>query len=74
MEFNPNLTGKKMRKGIMVADDMFSDKLIQVFSRQTGEYLGYVYQGEDPETLQEKLAGDPADEIPPPNINQLNLF
>jgi hypothetical protein len=60
----------------MVAEDMFSDKIVQVFSRETGKYLGYVYLGEDPELLQEKLDAEPdaVPEVLPIPKNQLKMF
>lgn len=60
----------------MVAEDLFSDKIVQVFSRETGKYLGYVYLGEDPELLQEQIDKQP-DTVPEQttiSINQLNMF
>lgn len=74
--FNPSqIRNKKTAsKGFMQAEDMFQDKILQVFSRKTGKYLGYVYQGEDPEALQEKLDAEPATEENNIDINQLNLF
>ena len=73
MLYDP-FTNKKLRdKPIMQAEDMFSDKMVQVFSRRTGEYLGYVYLGEDPETLQETIDAQPVTE-PTIDVNQLNLF
>jgi len=55
----------------MKAVDMFLKDMVQIFSKRTGEYLGYVREGEDlddpeieePEIVQEK-----------PNNKQLNLF
>lgn len=59
----------------MVAEDLFSDKIVQVFSRETGKYLGYVYLGEDPEILQEKIDGaDAVPEVEPISKNQLKMF
>lgn len=75
MQYDP-FTNKKLRnKPIMQAEDMFSDKLVQVFCRKTGVYLGYVYLGEDPETLQDTIdaAPVPPEELPI-DVNQLNLF
>jgi hypothetical protein len=75
MLYDP-FTNKKLRnKPIMKAEDMFAEKMVQVFSRKTGEYLGYVYLGEDPENLQEIIENAPPgpDEIQI-NPNQLNLF
>jgi len=67
-----NLQRKAIRQGIMKAEDMFSDKMLQVFSRKTGEYLGYVYLGQDPELLQEKIE-DQEQKIVIPK-SQLSLF
>lgn len=74
--FNPaQIRNKKAAsKGFMQAEDLFYDKMVQVFSRKTGEYLGYVYIGQDPETLQEQIDAEPLPETEIPNINQLNLF
>lgn len=58
----------------MKAQDLYSDKIVQVFSRKTGEYLGYVYLGEDPESLQENIDADTVPEEINISPNQLNLF
>jgi len=60
----------------MIAEDLFSDKIVQVFSRETGKYLGYVYLGEDPELLQEQIDKQP-ETVPEQttiSFNQLNMF
>jgi hypothetical protein len=73
MLYNP-LAGKKIHtRPIMQSEDMFYDNMVQVFSRKTGEYLGYIYRGTDPEVLQEKIEAEPVPAIPVP-VNQLNLF
>lgn len=61
------------RQPVMTAHDMFSDKIVQVFAKTTGEYLGYVYLGQDPETLQEQIEAIKPD-MKPARIPQLKLF
>lgn len=55
----------------MTAADLFLKGLVQVFSKKTGEYLGYVRPWEDlpePEDQPEQPAKEPA------NAAQLSLF
>lgn len=57
----------------MIAEDLFTSKIKQVFSARTGKWLGAI------DTSHEFNFDDPADELPqeevnPINQNQLKLF
>jgi hypothetical protein len=49
----------------MLAEDMFRKDIIQVFSKKTGEYLGYIRQGQ-------QLPEDTVDHEPEPDVININ--
>ena len=64
-----NSTGKLQH---MIADDLFSDDLAQVFSAKTGKYLGVVKQGQEIDFQEQIEALENHRE--PENKQQLSLF
>lgn len=65
-----NSTGKLTH---LVAQDIFSDNLLQVFSAKTGDYLGTVMQGQEI-TLQEQEQAETEPQEQENHLLQIKLF
>lgn len=72
MELNPHQINKDGKLKHLLADDLFSEDIKQVFNAKTGKYIGYIKDG-----LQ--IIEEEGHEIQPPeepqkNPDQLSLF
>jgi len=71
MELNPHNINKSGKLKHLIADDLFEEDIKQVFNAKTGQYIGYIKDG------QQVIAEQPEETQPDQekkNPDQLELF